>query len=127
MNYLRSLILAALLCALAGVGCFGEDDKGLPLMTVYFVQPYPLSGTACGDVQIDFTPIGVEPNDSSITPCSDMPLTGEAGDVYGYVDFFPPGDWTVTVTLRGGDCIGDEDFVKREDEAVTVWVELSCK
>ena len=127
MNYLRYLMLASLLCAFSAAGCSGDSFDPHFGVTVRFVQPYPLSGLACGDVKIEFTPVGVEPDDSAITPCSDMPLTGEAGDVRTGVFLVPPGDWTVTVSLRGGDCIGDEDFVEREDEAVTVWVELSCE
>lgn len=120
-------MLASLLSAFAAAGCSGEPFDPHFGVTVHFVQPYPLSGIACGDVKIDFTPIGVEPDDSPMTWCSDRPLTGEAGDIYTGVFNVPPGDWTVTVSLRGGDCIGDEDFVEREDESVTVWVELSCK
>jgi hypothetical protein len=127
MNYLRYLMLASLLSACPAAGCGGDIVDVITGVTVYFVQPYPLSGAACGDVQIDFTPIGVEPDDSAITPCSDMPLTGEAGDVRVGLFEIPPGDWTVTVSLRGGDCIGDEDFVRREGEHVEVWVELSSK
>jgi len=127
MNYLRYLMLASLLSTFPAVACSGDSVDTLPWVTVSFVRPYPLSGLACGDVEIDFTPIGVEPDDSPITPCSDMPLTGEAGDVYSGTFDVPPGDWTATVSLRSGDCIGDKDFVKREGEHVTVWVELSCK
>ncbi len=120
-------MLASLLSAFAAAGCSSDPFDPHFGVVVSFVQPYPFSGVACGDLQVDFTPIGVEPDDSPMTWCSDRPLTGEAGDVHTGVFVVLPGTWTATVSLRGGDCIGSEDFVKQEEEAVTVWVELSCK
>ncbi len=121
-------MLASLLTAFAAAGCSEDAIENVPLVFLSFVQPYPLAGRDC-DLQIEVAPVGETPPPPSppADSCSDRPTTGEAGDTFTTAFDVLPGEWTATVILRNGDCVGSENFVKQEEEAVTVWVELSCK
>lgn len=127
-SFLGVATIAVVLGVFPGAGCSGDFvDPYPPGVFVSFVRPYPLVGLGC-DVRIDFTPTGETPRDNlPARGCSERPAAGEAGDVYSFFSDVPPGEWRVTVSLRDGDCIGEEDFVRAEGEYVRVSVELSCK
>jgi hypothetical protein len=128
MTVVRRLVLAFAVCVHFGGGCVrGDPDESQPLVFLSFVQPYPLVGRDC-DVQIEFTPVGETPVPSAPADgCSERPTTGEAGDIYTTVVDVPPGEWTATVLLRNGDCVGGENFVKIDGQPARVQVELTCK
>jgi hypothetical protein len=127
MAVVRGLVVAVVLCAHFGGGCSGDDIENVPLVFLSFVQPYPLAGRDC-DLQIEFTPVGEPPPPPSppADGCSGRPTRGKAGDVFTVVLDVPPGEWTATVFLRNGDCVGSENFVKVDGQPVRVQVELTC-
>lgn len=56
-----------------------------------------------------------------------LPPMGEAGDVYTALMDIPAGMWTLTVSIKQGDCVGGENFVISEDELVRLWIDLTCE
>lgn len=127
MSIARALVVGVVAYACVGGGCSEDAIENVPLVFLSFVQPYPLVGRDC-DLQIEFTPVGETPPppSSPADGCSGRPTRGEAGDVFTVPLDVPPGEWTATVFLRNGDCVGSEDFVKIDDQAVRVEVELTC-
>lgn len=123
----RRLVVAVVLCAHFGGGCSEDAIHNVPLVFLSFVQPYPLVARDC-DLQIEFTPVGETPTPSAPADgCSERPTTGKAGDVFTVVLDVPPGEWTATVFLGSGDCVGSKNFVKVDGEPARVQVELTCR